>query len=66
MEIGLLSNNSIMEKKVCSRNGKVEAIESEIYADEDLLAKNWFSKEDAYLWNDLYPNQELNVRISPF
>jgi predicted CopG family antitoxin len=45
--------SEFVRKCVQKRVEELESIKSELYADEGLLAENWFSKEDNEAWKDL-------------
>lgn len=45
--------SEFVRRCVQKRLGELESIKSNIYADENLLAKNWLSKEDEEAWKDL-------------
>jgi len=38
---------------ISQRIKELSSIKSKIYADEELLSKNWLSKEDESAWKDL-------------
>ncbi|MBR9704125.1 hypothetical protein GOV12_01845 [Candidatus Pacearchaeota archaeon] len=42
-----------VRKCVKKRIEELESINSEIYADEELLSENWLSKEDNEAWKNL-------------
>lgn len=45
--------SDFVRKCVQKRITELESLKSHIYADEDLLAKNWLSKEDEEAWKNL-------------
>jgi len=45
--------SEFVRKCVQKRVEELESIKSNIYADQDLLAKNWLSVEDNAAWKDL-------------
>ena len=45
--------SEFVRRCVQKRVEELESIKSNIYADENLLAKNWLSKEDEIAWKDL-------------
>ncbi len=45
--------SEFVRKCVQKRIWELEKIKTNIYADENLLAKNWLSKEDNIAWKDL-------------
>ena len=45
--------SEFVRKCVQKRIEEFESIKSNIYADENLLAENWTSKEDNVAWKDL-------------
>jgi predicted CopG family antitoxin len=45
--------SEFVRKCVQKRVEELESIKSNIYADEDILAKNWLSEEDVVAWKDL-------------
>ena len=42
-----------VRKVIQKRIEELDKVNSEIYADQKLLAKNWLSKEDNLAWKDL-------------
>jgi predicted CopG family antitoxin len=45
--------SDFVRKCVQKRIEELETIKSNLYADEELLAKNWMSKEDIEAWKNL-------------
>ena len=45
--------SEFVRKCVQKRVEELETIKSNIYADEEILAKNWLSKEDNEAWKNL-------------
>ena len=45
--------SEFVRKCVQKRIEELETIKSNIFADEELLAKNWLSEEDNKAWKDL-------------
>jgi len=45
--------SEFVRKCVKKRVEELESIKSNIFADEELLAKNWLSEEDNQAWKDL-------------
>ncbi|MFA5856378.1 MAG: hypothetical protein WC867_03405 [Candidatus Pacearchaeota archaeon] len=45
--------SEFVRRCVQKRIEELESIKSNIYADEDLLSKNWLSKEDEIAWKNL-------------
>ena len=45
--------SEFVRKCVQKRIEELESIKSNVSADENLLAKNWLSKEDVTAWKDL-------------
>ncbi len=45
--------SEFVRKIIQERINELESIKSNIYADEDLLGKNWLSEEDNLAWADL-------------
>ena len=45
--------SEFVRKCVQKRVEELESIKSQIYADENLLAKNWLSREDEAAWKNL-------------
>jgi len=45
--------SEFVRKCIQKRVEEFESIKSNIYCDEDLLGKNWLSKEDETAWKDL-------------
>ena len=45
--------SEFVRRCVQKRVEELESIKSNIYADEELLAKNWLSAEDNAAWKDL-------------
>jgi len=45
--------SEFVRKCIIQRIKEIESINSNIYADQELLAKDWLSKEDNEAWKDL-------------
>ena len=45
--------SELVRKVIAQRIKEMEKIKTEMFADEELLAKNWLSKEDNKAWKNL-------------